>query len=104
MRMRLINIASLLEGKSYPDAGAALYPHIESAINSNQMLVIDMTGVDSIPTLFMNTSFGEALGNFGMEKFRKYISFCHIKKAQADRIKEYLYKYELAYLTKQTKT
>lgn len=96
--MNTVKIANILEGRNLPEAGMALFPFIEEAINSNQTLCIDMEGVDSIPTLFMNTSFGVALDKFGIQKFKSSISFAHIKKSQVDRIKKYLVDYEKAYL------
>ena len=47
--MNTVKIANILEGRNLPEAGMALYPFIEEAINSNQTLCIDMEGVDWEP-------------------------------------------------------
>ena len=59
--MKTIQLINILEGKTYPEAGTALFPYLVDAINEGERICIDMSGVDSIPTLFMNTSFGEVL-------------------------------------------
>lgn len=96
--MKTIQLINILEGKTYPEAGTALFPYLVDAINEGERICIDMSGVDSIPTLFMNTSFGEVLQIYGITSFKKLISFAHIQRSQAERIKKYLIDYERAYL------
>lgn len=96
--MNTVYLLELLEGRTYPEAGTALFPYIENAIRTQDPICIDMAGVDSIPTLFMNTSFGEALQAYGASAFKKSITFAHIQRAQAERIKKYVIDYENAYL------
>lgn len=92
--METLRLSDILYEKSYPEAGVALFPHIEAAIKGKDKLCIDMDGVDSIPTLFMNTSFGEVIRIYGATTFKKVISFTHIQKSQAERIKKYIADYE----------
>ena len=96
--MKTIYLLSLLEGKTYPEAGTALLPFLVDAIQAGERICIDMSGVDSVPTLFMNTSFGEALQIYGTTPLKKFVSFAHIQRSQAEMIKKYLVEYENAYL------
>ena len=48
-----------------------------------------MTGVVSLPSMFLNASIGMAARNFGVETIKKNIAFRNVTKTQADRLKEY---------------
>ena len=43
-----------------------------------------MTGVDSIPTMFMTTSFGCIMQDFGAKKLKKEMIFKNITKVQIE--------------------
>ncbi len=53
-----------------------------------------MEGVSSIPSIFLNMSFGQFIDNFGIEKLRGMVSFSYITKLQAERITDYLKRYK----------
>lgn len=56
-----------------------------------------MTGVDSIPTMFMTTSFGCIMQDFGAKKLKKAMIFKNITKVQIERIKKYINDYVEVY-------
>lgn len=56
-----------------------------------------MTGVDSIPTMFMTTSFGCIMQDFGAKKLKKEMIFKNITKVQIERIKKYINDYVEVY-------
>lgn len=92
--MEIIKLKSILEGKSYPDAGDVLFTIIDNSITNSDKVMIDMIDVVSIPTMFMNTSFGEIIDKYGIDLLKKSIGFKNITKVQLERIKKYLSDYE----------
>ena len=91
--MNVIELKNLLKDNSYPDAGSVLFDIIKDAIASSGKVIIDMTDVISIPTMFMNTSFGSILDEFSEEELKSTISFKNISKSQIERIQKYLSDY-----------
>ena len=91
--MKTIELKNLLEDNNYPDAGSVLFYIIKNAIGNSEKIIIDMKDVISIPTMFMNTSFGSILDEFSMEDLKGTISFKNISKSQIERIQKYLSDY-----------
>jgi len=91
--MEAIELKNLLNDNSYPEAGSILFDIIKKAIVSSDKAIIDMKDVISIPTMFMNTSFGAILDEFSMEELKSTISFKNISKSQIERIQKYLSDY-----------
>ena len=88
-----IAIKEILTNRSLPDAGSLLYNHIVYAIDTDDKLQIDMTDVSSLPSIFLNASFGKAIDGYGKDSVKKYVSFLHITKSQAQRLSEYMSRY-----------
>ena len=57
-----INIQTLLEGKTYPQAGAELYDILVQKMDEPK-IVLDMTGVSILPSMFLNMSIGKFIDN-----------------------------------------
>ena len=91
--MRVI-LKDILKDKSYTDGGYDLYTIAKDAIIKGDVVILDMQDVPSIPTLFMNTSFGDLMTNFGIEKTKRLFLFNNINKALFERIQTYFNKYE----------
>lgn len=87
-----INIHDLLEGKTFPQAGAELYDILVQKIDEPK-IVLDMTGVTILPSMFLNVSIGKFIDNYGVDMLRSKLSFHRISVSQANRIKDYVQKY-----------
>ena len=87
--MVTVKIKDILNGRSYPEGGAVLFDVVRDAINNNQIVSIDMEDVDSFPTIFINTSFGILISQFGLDVTKKAMRFQNIKRAQVERIRKY---------------
>lgn len=88
--MEKILIKDLLkEYISYPRAGERLYDYADRLIRDGQTVVMDMDGVDSVPTLFMNPSFGRLIKEFGRMRVMRSFKFLNITRSQLERIKRY---------------
>ena len=85
----MIQLANLMDGRSFPDSGNLLYQDMTRLLDVNKTVSIDLTGVISIPTMFLNASIGRAVDHYGVEKIKQSVVFYHITKGQAERLKEY---------------
>lgn len=74
-------------------AGADLYAWINKQANTGGKLVIDMTGVTSLSSVFLNVSIGRIIDELGVNVLKKTVSFTNITQQQANRLSEYLNKY-----------
>lgn len=82
-------LRDILVGRSYPEAGCALFELAKKAIDNNEQVILDMKDVESVPTLFMNTSFGDLILAYGIERTKKLFTFNNITKSQVERIQKY---------------
>lgn len=77
------------------DAGDIFYSQLVGAISKDEKVVVDMTGVSYLPSVFLNVSIGRILDQYGTESLKKHISFARITKQQADRLTDYIAKYHV---------
>ncbi|MBQ0016444.1 MAG: STAS-like domain-containing protein [Bacteroidales bacterium] len=85
----MISLNLLMQDKSYPESGSLLYDIIYQSIQNDQTIDIDMTGVVSLPSMFLNATFGKAFSQFGVDSIKQKTKFFHISRSQAERISEY---------------
>jgi len=88
--MCVIRINDLVQGNTYLDAGQALYAKMVDNVNIPDKIILDMEGVPSLPTIFLNVSIGQYIDTFGVEKLKQRIAFSKITSSQADRIRQYI--------------
>jgi hypothetical protein len=93
--MCTINISEYLVGRSYPEAGDVVYQKIVHEMNHGDKIILNLSDVDSLPSMFLNVSIGRYVDNFGIESLKKKISFANISASQIERIKKYIGKLEL---------
>ena len=84
----------LSSGLYLPDAGNNLYERIKQQSECNEKVIIDMTDVTSLSSVFLNTSIGRIIDEKGINFLKENISFIKITRQQAERLKEYLSKYK----------
>lgn len=82
-----------MSAKNLPDAGQVLYNAVNDAISTDQKVVVDMSDVSSLPSIFLNVSVGRIIEESGKEKLRNHVVFIHITKKQATRLKDYFNRY-----------
>jgi len=92
--MATILLSEILNDNDYANGGTVVYDIAQSAIANNDIIVIDMQNVDSVPTVFMNTSFGKLMDIFGVDRIKKSFRFKNILKTQVERISKYFSDYE----------
>lgn len=87
--MCTISVNNLMKDKSYPEAGVALFDTIVANLDSEK-IILDMTDVTTMPSMFLNTSLGKFIEVYGVDLLRSKIAFVKITATQASRIKEYI--------------
>ena len=87
-----IKLKEIMEGKSYPEAGTFLYQLINENIICSKKIILNMDGVTSVPSMFLNVSIGKYLEENGPDSLKGKLSFAQITKVQAERIKAYIEK------------
>lgn len=88
--MSTLYLKQIIHDNTLPEAGDVLYHNMISCIPNNEKIVIDMTGVDSLPSLFLNTSIGRYLREYGANSLQGKMSFVGITVTQISRLKEYI--------------
>lgn len=90
----VVLLKDILKDNQYPEAGVLLFKIAKEAIDNGETLILNMSEIESVPTVFMNTSFGELIALYGIEKTKKVFLFKSITKAQLQRIRKYFADYE----------
>ena len=85
----MIHLADMMLNRPYPDSGELLFNDMYPLLMEGKRIDIDLSGVVSLPSMFLNASIGRASKEFGTDKVKHCIVFYHITKSQADRLREY---------------
>lgn len=86
-----IKLFPIMDNKSYPEAGDALFEILVNNITEDK-IIIDLEGVVSLPSIFLNVSIGKYIQDYGIDKLRETISFTKISETQAKRLSEYIHR------------
>ena len=85
-----INLQAIMANKTYPEAGEILFDMLAEKIKSENKIILDLEGVVSLPSMFLNMSIGIFIETYGVDLLRQKISFAKISTTQAERIKDYI--------------
>lgn len=85
----MLQLADLMKGKSYPDSGRELYEVLLDAICNSKVVEINMSGVEALPSMFLNTSFRPIIKEKGLDSLIKSFKLYNVSKSQIERIKRY---------------
>ncbi len=91
--MYTIVIKPIMDGRDYPTAGKVLYRLIQDKVGQTDKIVLDLTGVTMLPSMFMNVSIGKFIEDYGMDRLKSILAFRNITRVQANRLREYLDRY-----------
>ncbi len=73
----------------YPESGQMLYDYMSPLLANGESVTLDLAGVVSLPSMFLNASIGLAAREYGVETIKKSIAFRNVTKTQAERLREY---------------
>lgn len=85
---------TVLCNRSYPEAGNLLFEMMEKYISAHEKLILDMSGVDSLPSMFLNNSIGLYLERHGDNSLKGKMIFENITASQVQRLKEYMLRFQ----------
>lgn len=91
--MKTVLLKNILANRAYPDAGDSIFMDIKDSIIAHDKVIIDMSDVLSLPTMFLNTSIGAIIDEFGTQRLKESIGFKNISKSEAERIQKYIIDY-----------
>lgn len=92
--MCTIKLQAVMQGRTYPDAGMELFRMLEGKLETENKIVLDMEGVLSLPSMFLNVSIGRVIEEYGMDVLKQKISFTHIRATEATRLQDYVRRFE----------
>jgi len=92
--MCTINLKDIMSNQSLPDAGSKLLDIMMAKLNAGENIILDLGGIPSLPSIFLNTSIGKFIEENGVELLKQKVSFAQITKGQAERLQEYIRKFE----------
>lgn len=85
----MIQLSQLMADRPYPESGQMLYDYMSPLLANGESVTLDLAGVISLPSMFLNASIGMAAREYGVETIKKNIAFRNVTKIQAERLKEY---------------
>ncbi len=85
----MIQLSEIMAGRNYPESGTMLYGDIAQQLKDGQKIEIDLQNVLSLPSMFLNASFGRIAKECGIDTLRSKVTFHHITRAQAERLRDY---------------
>lgn len=92
--MCTISLRDIIIHRPLPEAGSKLLDIMISKLDAGESIVLDMDGVPSLPSIFLNMSIGRFIEENGVALLKRKVTFSKISKGQADRLQEYIHKFE----------
>jgi STAS-like domain of unknown function (DUF4325) len=92
--MKTIALYQILEQNGYVESGNIVFAEAKDIVLKGEVILIDMSQVESVPTNFLNTFIGALIDLYGIERTKKSLRFSNILKSQVERIRKYFNDYE----------
>lgn len=68
----VVLLKDILKDNQYPEAGVLLFKIAKEAIDNGETLILNMSEIESVPTVFMNTSLENLLHCMELKRQRKF--------------------------------
>lgn len=88
--MKSIVLNNVIGGSYSSIDGYSLYCILKPYFINGERLMISMQDFSAMSSSFFNSSFGELIEEFGIDKFRENIKFVNLTNSQAKLISRYL--------------
>jgi hypothetical protein len=86
----IIKVIETVTGTSTNVEGYALFAVLSKEIEDGNVVKLSLENSTPMSSSFMNSSFGELVDKFGMDKVKANIRLVHYKPSQAISIQKYL--------------
>lgn len=90
-----INLIQLAGGTSTNTQGYALYIVMKQHFLCNQKIRLSLKDATPMSSSFLNSSIGELIDEFGIDKVKSSLSIVHYTPTQAKILKDYINAYRL---------
>lgn len=90
MNTRILRVMDCVGGTSTNTEGLKLFYSISNVINNGEAVKLSLDGCTPMSSSFMNSSFGELVDKYGIQKVKENLSLVDFKPSQAKEIKNYL--------------
>lgn len=80
-----------MQDRTFPDAGSSLFDMINTALDAGDSVILDMNGVDVLPSMFLNPSIGRIVKERGISTMSRF-TFRNISRNQLERLRTYVNK------------
>lgn len=78
-----------------PEAGNLFYTQVLKGMENSEKVIVDMSDVTALPSVFLNVSIGRLIDEKGIETLKNNLVFTMITKQQAIRLRDYIVKYRV---------
>ena len=82
--MCTIKLNTIMRSDDFVASGGLLFNKMKAAIENADRVVVDMEDVTSLPSMFLNVSFGKFIDEYVVDR---------LTKQQPERISDYIEKY-----------
>jgi len=94
--MNKISLKSIIDSNSLLTiSGDYFYQKLLEPIAKDEHVIVDMSEVSSLPSVFLNVSIGRIIDNYGLDRLKRNMSFTSITRQQAKRLSDYIAKYSV---------
>lgn len=91
--MCTIVVKDIMKGKDYPTSGQDLYNLMRVTFSKGEKVVLDMSEVSMLPSMFLNVSIGRLINENSVDFVKENITFRNIRLSDAQRVREYVQRY-----------
>jgi STAS-like domain of unknown function (DUF4325) len=85
-----IRIMDVVSGTATNAGGIALFANIDKILSTNQKVRLSLDDCTPFSTSFLNSSIGNLIDKYGIDKFKSLIVYSQIKPSQIKKLKSYL--------------
>jgi len=86
----IIKIMDVVSGTSTNIEGCSLYTVLSKEIEKGNIVKLSLHESTPMSSSFMNSSFGELVDKYGIDKFKAHIRLINYLPSHAERIQQYL--------------
>lgn len=91
--MCTIHVNDIMRGKDYPTSGNELYNLMQMQFASGEKVVLDMSDVPVLPSMFLNVSIGRIISERNVDFVKANITFKNIRASDAQRVRDYVQRF-----------
>ncbi len=86
----IITLMDCVSGTSTNVEGYTLFTLLSKEIEKNNIVKLSLKDSTPMSSSFMNSSFGELVDKYGLDKFRDHVRLINYTPSHAERIQKYI--------------